>query len=451
MAIPISGFTRLKSLFKGSINLSNYDDILKKALNAEIGSLPKDMLGKILSGTKTASPVDQILLAKKGLADALVPLNHGMEITQRAQSISLQKIFSKFITKERIISLDFFDDINFANLTGSASPKVIGVKDASLELTKVFSQIFPDCSKVNVSALNSGSFGMGFKLEFLDSTGNKVLHDKVLKLFYKEGMTGFDIIEKNASIILKKFKDLTTNMTKRDVVTLFNNLKNKINSLSEEEIFALIKRHEAELAKNNITITPEQVKDVLTKVKDLKLKDIKPLLELLNSKKQGSIDFKTIFEMMKGQMFSHHGAIAEANTSSFLRNRLGHSLSKTDVIIPDYYDLKRGYAIAEYSDDLLPKPTSKVNFSSLGLIHSDLHEGNKVAGRIVDVGGILVDDIRLQDKITLRVFKKITNQKNLQCREEYIKRLREEMANMNFLDRAKVQQAIEIAELKLAS
>ena len=34
-------------------------------------------------------------------------------------------------------------------------------------------------------------------------------------------------------------EELFSNMTKRDIVTLFNNLKTKINSLSEEKLFEL--------------------------------------------------------------------------------------------------------------------------------------------------------------------------------------------------------------------
>ena len=58
-----------------------------------------------------------------------------------------------------------------------------GIKEASMELTEAFSKVLPNCSKVNVVPLSGGAYGVGYKLEFLDSTGEKILHDKVLKLF----------------------------------------------------------------------------------------------------------------------------------------------------------------------------------------------------------------------------------------------------------------------------
>ena len=47
--------------------------------------------------------------------------------------------------------------------------KIISIR-ITKRLTKVFSQIIPECSEVRTTALNSGSFGMGYRLEFLDKT-----------------------------------------------------------------------------------------------------------------------------------------------------------------------------------------------------------------------------------------------------------------------------------------
>lgn len=454
MGLPISGFTRLKSLFKGGLNLSNYDDVLKVALNAEVGTLPKDMLAKILAGTKGCAPIDKIALAKKGFTEAITPLNHGIEVNQRAQSLFIHKFLSKLMSKEKLISLEILDDINIEQLSqlgkSTQSSKMLGIEEASLGLTKTFSQIFPDCAKVNVASLNSGSFGAGFKLEFLDASGNKILHDKVLKIFYGEGMTGFDVLEKNIPAWSKSVENLCSNISKRDIVTLFNNIKSKLNGLTDEQILEFLKPYEAELAKNNLT--QKQILEALGNAKNMKLKDLKALFSLLDNVKSSKslTEGKSILKLMKKNMESYHGVAAEANTSTFIRNRLGHSLSKTDVIAPDFYDLKRGYSIAEFSDEMLPKSNSNVDFSLLGLIHTDLHNGNKVASKIIDIGGIQISDSRLQDKLTLRIFKKIVNQKNPKCREEYILRLNQEMEQMNFLDREKVRSAIEIAKSKIA-
>lgn len=456
MQIPVAGFTRLKSLFRSGINLIDYDKILKSALNAEVGSLPRDIIGKILAGTKTANPAEQIAIAKNGIVDALAPLRRGIEVNQRAQTIYMRKAFPQIdIPKERLLSLDFFDDIDFSKLSLDA-PKinVRGVKEASKELTETFSKIIPNCSEVKVTALNSGAYGMGYKLEFLDSTGEKILHDKVLKLFYEENMQTklFNMVGEGLPKAMQYLKNLCDGMSKRDLITLFRNIKTKVNSLSVDKIMEMIKPYEGELAKNNITITPEHIQKTIDKINSLKIKDIKEFCKVFKEVYQNGteIDFSQFMKQAQNHSSRIHGAMAEANTSTYLRSRLGHSLSKTDVIAPDYYDLKRGYAIAEYSDDLLPKPTSDVDFSLLGLSHLDLHEGNKVAGRIVDVGGVTSLESLLDDKLTSRYYKKIMNQKNPKCRAEYIEYLQEKMKQMNLLDKQKVQNAIDKAKTSMA-
>lgn len=455
MANLINGFTRVKSLFRSGINLNNYDDIVNCTLNAEVGTLPKDMLGKILTGTNAISANEKISIAKKGFSDAIEPLLHDIEVNQRAQSIFLHKFLSKTFTKEKVISLDFLKEFKFSKLINfgkeANNPKLLGGNEASIELTKAFSQIIPNCSKVNIVSLQKGSFGAGYKLEFLDSTGNKVLHDKVLKVFYRKGMTGSDLIEKNAPIYTKYIEECFSTMTKRDIVTLFNNIKSKIDTLTPEDVMAIIKPFKDELAKNNINIDipPEEISKFLSMAKNIKLKNLKEVFKILETSKQGNMDANFAIELMKKSFAKEHGVIAEANTASYIRNRVGHCLSKTDIVIPDYYDLRKGYSIAEFSDDLLPKSESKMDFSLLGLEHNDLHRGNTVAGRIVDIGGIVSTDIRLQDKITLRYYKKIMNQKNPKCRQQYIRTLNREMEQMNFLDAGKVQDAITIAMNKL--
>ena len=152
-----------------------------------------------------------------------------------------------------------------------------------------------------------------------------------------------------------------------------------------------------------------------------------------------------MLDMMYAQMSKVHGVCAEANTTIYLRNHLGHTLKKTNVIAPDYYNLRKGFSIAECSDDLLPKSISDVDFGLLGLTHGDLHDANKVADKIIDLGGVSLSNSLLSDKITLRYYKKIMNQKNPELRQQYIVRLKKEIESMNQLDREKVQKAIDLA------
>ena len=147
---------------------------------------------------------------------------------------------------------------------------------------------------------------------------------------------------------------------------------------------------------------------------------------------------------MKEHMSKIHGVYAEANTMMFLRNRVGHSLRRTNVVAPDYYNLEKGFSIAEYSDDLLPAAKSDVNFKLLGLEHQDLHQANKVSGKIIDIGGVNLVTPELTDKITARYYKKIMNQKNPELRQKYISQLEEKIESMNDLDKEKVKKAIRL-------
>ena len=201
------------------------------------------------------------------------------------------------------------------------------------------------------------------------------------------------------------------------------------------------------MTKQGITVKPEDIEKGLTQLQSLKLKDLKPIFEMIKKVHSSKINMKMGEEMlskMKEHMSKMHGVYAEANTMTFLRNRVGHSLRKTNVVAPDYYNLEKGYSIAEYSDELLPAAKSEVNFELLGLQHQDLHQANTVAGRIIDIGGINLTIPELTDKITAKYYKKIMNQKNPELRKKYIEQLEKEIETMNDLDKEKIKKAIRI-------
>ena len=440
----LSGFSRLKGIFSGSLNLQTYKDIVSASKNAECGNISKDIIGLLLGKNSTNTIQTDISTVKSVFAEASDKLAHGISVNQRAQAIQIHRALSSSLDKNQIISLGFLKNAKLSNKVLEPTACTRGIDEASKILTDGLSKIIPNCAKVEIKPLKAGSYGQGYKLEFLDANGNKLIHDKVLKVFYKDGRSQIDLFEKTIPILMAKSKEFTAQFTLRDIVTFWNNLK----SITVEDIMPLLKPLEKPFAKQGISITPEDVEQILSKLRSTKLKEIKPFLSIFKGISSKSDDLEKGNEMInsiKKHMSQIHGVYAEANTMMFLRNRVGHSLRKTDVVAPDYYDLKKGFSVAEYSDGLLPASTSDVNFELLGLSHTDLHDANKVAGKIIDLGGVNLSVPELSDKITLRYYKKIMNQKNPELRRKYISQLEKEIETMNDLDKEKVRKAINLA------
>ena len=439
----LTGFSRLKGLFSNSLNFATYKEIISASSNTECGNIPKDMIGILLGkGSKSTVPTD-IKAIKCAFAEASDVLAHGISIQQRAQSIQLQRGLSSSFDKNKIISLDFLREAASQKITLEPAACARGIDSASKALADGLSKIIPNCAKVEIKPLGAGAFGQGYKLEFLDSSGNKLIHDKVLKVFYKDGQTQADMFQKIMPALMEKFKEFTSQFTLRDVVTMWNNIKN----ITVDEVITLLKPFEEQFAKQGISIKPEEIEKALSKLKSTKLKEIKPFLSMLKtvSSKGEEMGYGiSNIGNMKEHMSKIHGVYAEANTMMFLRNRVGHSLRRTNVVAPDYYNLEKGFSIAEYSDDLLPAAKSDVNFKLLGLEHQDLHQANKVSGKIIDIGGVNLVTPELTDKITARYYKKIMNQKNPELRQKYISQLEEKIESMNDLDKEKVKKAIRL-------
>ena len=429
----LGSFSRLKGVFLSSINLKNYKNIISACTNTDCGNIPKDLLRILLSkGSKTKQT--DIAAVKSIFADATDMLTEGINISRRAKNIQLFKGLKSSFDKDKIVSLDFLRDMDLSNalLAPASTARIKGLEETSKRLTERLSQIIPECAQVGIKPLGAGAYGHGFKLEFLDSAGEKLIHDKVLKVFYKEGESQVGLYKTVFSILTEKSKEFSL----RDIVKMWNNIKN----LKSEEVMTFLKPFEEQFAKQGLSITPEAVEEALTNLRTVKLKDIKPLFTMMKEIPP-EVD---IVGDIQGLMSKQHGVYAEANTMMFIRKRLGHSLRKTNVVAPDYYNLQKGFSIAEFSDDLLPASSSDVMFETLGLQHCDSHDANIVANRIIDLGGVQLTKPELCDKLTARYYKKIINQKNPELRRKYIEQLEKEMEHMNYLDREKIRTAIRL-------
>ncbi|MDR1327385.1 MAG: hypothetical protein LBJ74_03150 [Heliobacteriaceae bacterium] len=149
--------------------------------------------------------------------------------------------------------------------------------------------------------------------------------------------------------------------------------------------------------------------------------------------------------------FRVHGAAAEANSAAMIKRGLGHNLSKTDLIKPDMFDTKNGFAILPFADEFLPAVTKKADLKYLGMFSADFHAGNRHAGRIFDYGQVEMrkgcED--LTDKTVLKYFKKVMNRTNVEERHELLCRYKRLAENPKTPHRDKILKAIELAEKEL--
>jgi len=229
--------------------------------------------------------------------------------------------------------------------------------------------ILPEDGKVCADFVLEGGRGYAFRVSFLDSKGERLFHDKLLKLYRSP------------------ISDVTAKMAKT---------VNKYVNEEPEEYFRLCKEKMREHYEANIDYLPNyynldpkylvecKVDDYMLLVEDFqrrqKGKSVKELYDAYN-------DFTTEFTADN----LNHSVFAEANTSMYIKNRAGR-MKETSYIEPWFFNLKAGYSMFEFSDDELPRVKKELDIGKYGLWHTDLEHnpGNIVKGRVVDYGGIKI-------------------------------------------------------------
>ncbi len=175
---------------------------------------------------KGGSPQAEIAATKGAFADATEALAHGISVSQRARRIELNRELRTFFDKEKIISLEFLKNRKIPESMLNPTACTKGIERASKTLTERFSQIIPNCAKVEIKPLGIGSYGQGYKLEFLDADGKKLIHDKVLKVFYQDGQGMMDFGKTLIPAMMAKSQDYVSQFSLRDIVRMWNNIKN---------------------------------------------------------------------------------------------------------------------------------------------------------------------------------------------------------------------------------
>ena len=160
---------------------------------------------------------------------------------------------------------------------------------------------------------------------------------------------------------------------------------------------------------------------------------------------------KPIIEKVKGQR-KIHGILPEAKATEYIRHFIGHPLGpEHNIVLPDMFVTGGNpFSIGRYIPSDIAQPTKVVNTLSIGLLNGDAYTVNAtniIAGRISDMGGWKKIFKELDNKISIRYFKKITNRKTDKEWLQAIERYRQEaQATKDLTKREKIMKAVELAE-----
>lgn len=404
----IEGFSRLKSIFTSGQNYNNYGKIVSSAKNKILGNIPKELIQFILKKSP-ASKSDCI----KELQQTFGNLAKQLKSVERAEIDSIKNLSSKeeemnFLLKRLFPSLDIPE-------ISAQSLKIIEKTNAGL--AESFSNVLQTKCGTKLEFLGSGQYGNAYKMELFNEAGQSIMHNRVLKVFKKPSSS-----VELAVLKRKKIQELLPKYSDSELFEIYKALPQRSTGrmkikMSDEQKY----RRFTETMQNN-----------RLKYQQMDLEDVEE-------------DFMQQFLFAQ----SEHGLCAEANNAFRLKHILGHDISKTDIVDADMFDLDIGYSISQFSDGLLPKIKSRINFSDLGLVYGDMKHDNLINGRMIDFGGIFKSTEALSDNTVLKYYKKIMNRSTKTEQLEMIKRFQEEIKNPKCPLRDKISEAITLAEIRI--
>lgn len=389
------GYSRLKGIFRSGQNYKTYDKIVSTAERKIVGNIPKEIINVIVKNHPECKGelIQEVQAAFGRTAETL-------KLCQIAEIDAVKTLDAETLVKSIVTD-------NKSLLFANSKDMIDVINTASAELEASLSKIFPKC-KVKISHLGEGAFGNGYRVVIVDASGNRVIPDRVLKVFKDTDLSGEFVTES-----VTKAQELVSAMREDDLFRIVKTVLNErpINSgLSDEQIL-------------------KRIRDLQSSISSAKPQEAASNMQLWV------------------RNVSHvHGANAEANSVMRLKHILGHDISHTNAVDTDMFDLGSGFSLTRFSDNTLPNITSKINFEQLGLKAGDLHAGNLVNGRIVDFGAITMAEPRLADKTVLKYFKKIINRTNPDERNALIEHYRAMASDPRTPLRDKINVAIDIVE-----
>ena len=392
-SITSNEFFRLKKFFINSQNYKTYDSMVASANNKIIGNIPEEIISVIVK-EHPQTKVDLI----KNVQDAFGKMALELKKSVLSQPNLIANIKGKSAEEKFITSVMLNHNWrlpeDFNKIPNGISKK----------LKESLSKILP-VSKVKISFVGEGSFGYVYKLECMDNSGNKVIHDRAIKI-YKDK----DSVKDVTSSLLKKMSKL-------------------MNKYSDDEVIDMV----FPFAKDSSMFRTSSNKEI---------KKMIPFLR--KSYIRGDLNKRV---NMAVKMFKNsdniHGICAEANSYTRLKHLLGHKISKSNIIPTDMFELGKGYSIAKFSDSSLPKVESEIKFSELGLVDIDYHPGNIVENRLIDFGGIKTKSDLISDNTVIKYYKKILHSGDKNAQLKTVENLKKIASNPKTPLRDKILKAID--------
>lgn len=351
---------------------------LYKSNNGVVGTLPREMITALqANGTTRADMSKNIKAITGGFSDTVSILREaeviGAEISNSFDAVGFNAKISEAIQKEGLEGVQKVANEMYGMGAVSKDDMAKIEQRAGSALGEVFKEagILPENGCVEIKRLGNGAFGNAFKVSFKDEDGNKIFHDKVLKV-YKDPETE----EKAITNIAKKTLENFQNMSEDDYIQYSKGISIGVYK-------SIMSQFGEDIDEEALEAFEEQFKE-----------NIPMLKKAFNVQKNMTLDdcVKQYKEQIQG-MKSMHGITAEANRAMFLR-RIAGDMSDTNYAGHHFYDVNNMYALTEMSDDTLPPIKRNINLEKYGYTHYDidLNPANTVNGRIIDIGGIASEE-----------------------------------------------------------
>lgn len=316
--------------------------------NKIAGRLPKEFIDKLksqnLSQEEKRSAIKEIY---KSFEDCISILRE----IEKTFPDNLELVINKLNNTQA----DSEDDINkfygFSILDKKELEEYLSIASRSIEEAFKKQNLIDKNGKVEMSYLGCGCYGYAFNISFKNEKGEKIFHDKTLKM-YKNDECQKEISKKIAAKIKEK-----------------NQTRNIEAELKETEQKT---RADKSLSENEITKLLERKRSFLTKEINLSLEEIE----------------EEIYSILSSKPTNAHGIAAEANRALFLKNKIGN-IKNSNYVEAHFFDFKNNVALFETADETLPKVKKPINLEKFYLVSfDDDNPDNEVCGRLVDYGGL---------------------------------------------------------------
>jgi len=382
----------LMPIFRSGINKLNYNAIISGTKGKTVGRLPHSIRDFIMKGRSAEKCAENIYGETAGILRGIDKLERQAFKRIPATNKNYKEI-ARILDSHTDLSLPIGDIYKYADDLFTEKQTEILLQAEESMLGK-FKTLMPDLKNIVLSPLGEGNFSRTYKLSFQFNDSAKSIKPQVLKIYRDE-----PIAVSCAELSLR----------------FLRNVSNK--TYAEVEQCCINPKKARKI----------DIKEVLQSIKDIK------------SQNYGSFG---------------HGALAEANTTEYIRYMSGHRINSANgLLLPDMYffgDTK--FAVSEFLDKNA-SAKRQFDFGRLGLFHSDFefNSGNGIGGICIDPGGVMpVQSLKgkpsaiVGDKTGTRILKHFSRLNTKEEKAKYIEELIDNSSKQkNLIERSHTLDAVD--------